>query len=81
MAIMGKPDPLEIPSHLIREARFYAPGRSDLDAVCHLLADYPNLAAEVRKLRSRVADFDRESAQFDARLDALQDACRRILDL
>ncbi len=78
---MRKPDPLEIPQHLIVQARLYAPGRSDLDAVCHLLAEYPNLAAEVRKLRSRVADLDREGADFDTRLAALQEACRAILDL
>ncbi|MCY1357891.1 hypothetical protein D9M68_937220 [compost metagenome] len=72
---------LEIPAELVREAHFYAPGRTDLDAVCHLLTDYPKLAAEVRKLRSRVADLDREGADFDARLETLQAACRAILDL
>jgi hypothetical protein len=78
---MRKPDPLEIPQHLIDQARLYAPGRTDLDAVCHLLAEYPNLASEVRKLRARVADLHREGADFDSRLEALQAACRAILDL
>lgn len=72
---------LEIPAFLVAEARLYAPGRTDLDAVCHLLQDYPNLAAEVRKLRSRVAQLDEEGADLDARLEALKLACRSILDL
>lgn len=72
---------LELPQHLVAEARLYAPGRSDFDAVCHLLRDYPRLVNELRQLRRQLEDFDRESADFDSRLQALQKACREILDL
>lgn len=78
---MSDPVPLLIPAYLVREARLYAKPGSDLDAVCYLLSDYPNLAAEVRRLRSRVGDLDREWSEFDSRLEALQTACRAILDL
>lgn len=81
MAIMRKPVPLPIPPHLVSDARLYAPGRSDLDAVCHILEDYPRVVSEARKLRNQLVDFDKESADFDARLEALQRACRAILDL
>lgn len=73
--------PLEIPSYLVKDAQLYAPSRDALEAVCHVLADYPRLVAETRRMRSRLAQFDRESADLDARLAALQDACRQILDL
>lgn len=73
--------PLEIPTYLIKDATLYAPSRDPLDAVCHVLQDYPRLVSEVRELRRRVADFDRESSELDQRLDALQQACRAILDL
>lgn len=73
--------PLDIPSYLIKDATLYAPSRDPLDAVCHVLQDYPRLVSEVRELRRRVADFDRESSELDQRLDALQQACRAILDL
>ncbi|WP_237234719.1 hypothetical protein [Pseudomonas sp. TCU-HL1] len=78
---MRKPIPLVIPSNLVQDARLYAPGREDLDAVCYVLQDYPRLVSEVRKLRGRVDQLDREGADFDARLEALQEACRAILDL
>lgn len=81
MAIMRKPIVLEIPHHLIRQAEMYAPGRDPLDAVCHVLEDYPRLVGEVRQLGRRVADLDREELEFDKRLAALQEACRAILDL
>lgn len=73
--------PLDIPSSLIAEARLYAPSRDPLDAVCFVLSDYPRLVSELRNLRRRVSDFDRETADLDDRLVALQDACRRILEL
>lgn len=72
---------LDIPEYLLRNARLYAPGRGDLDAVLHVLDDYSRLVGEVRQLRRRVAQLDQEGADFDARLVALQDACRSILDL
>ncbi|MND58690.1 hypothetical protein D3C80_498590 [compost metagenome] len=81
MAIMRKLDPFPIPLHLVQEARLYAPGRPDLDALCHVLQDYSRLVAEVRQLKRRVQDLDRESADFDARLDAVQAACRAMLEL
>jgi hypothetical protein len=73
--------PLLIPDHLVRDARLFAPGRDPLDAVSHVLADYPRVVAELRQLRSRVAQFDVESSALDDRLEALQRACRAILDL
>ena len=73
--------PLDIPPHLLEQARLYAAGRSDSDAVQHVLSDYPRLVAEVRQLRRRVAQLDEEGAAFDARLADLQSLCRAILDL
>lgn len=73
--------PLDIPTYLVRDAQLYAPSRDALDAVCHVLADYPRLVSETRQMRSRLADIDRESADLDARLSALQVLCQAILDL
>ncbi len=78
---MRKPIPLEIPSHLVELAQLYAPSRHPLDAVSFILERHPHLIAELRDLRRRLADFDAESSAFDSRLDALQTACRAILDL
>ncbi len=72
---------LDLESRLIKTAELYAPGRTGADAVTWLLDDYPRLVAEIRKLRKRIADLDSEEAQFDARLEALQSACRAFLDL
>ena len=77
------PVPLEVPLHLVKQARLYAAGRgsTDLEAVMHVLEDYPRLVAEVRQLRNRASQLDEEGAALDARLEALQAACRSILDL
>lgn len=72
---------LEIPLHLVEQAQLYAPSRHPLDAVCHVLQDYPRLIGELRQLRRQLDGFDRETADFDTRLQALQAACRAILDL
>lgn len=72
---------LDLPSYLVRDACLYAPGRSELDAVCHVLADYPRLVSEVRDLRRRLDGIDRESAQLDELIEQLQGICRQILDL
>jgi hypothetical protein len=72
---------LDIPSHLVKLAALYAPSRDPLDAVCHVLNDYPKVVAELRQARSRLLQIDRESADLDARLEVLQDACKAILDL
>lgn len=72
---------LDIPEFLLRDAKLYAPGRDDLGAVCHVLEDYPRLAGEVRQLRRRVAQLDEEGSLLDDRLEALQAACRAILEL
>lgn len=81
MAIMRKPITLNIPPHLVSDARLYAPGRADLDAVCHVLEDYPRLAGEVRQLRRRVADFDAEGAELDDLLVQLKRISAQILEL
>lgn len=72
---------LDLPEYLLRNARLYAPGRDDLGAVEHLLDDYGRLVGELRELRRRVAQLDEEGAALDARVAALQDACRAILQL
>jgi hypothetical protein len=72
---------LDLPEYLLRNARLYAPGRDDLGAVVHVLEDYGRLVGELRDLRRRVAQLDEEGAALDARVSALQDACRAILDL
>lgn len=71
----------DLPEYLLRNARLYAPGHDDQGAVMHVIEDYARLVAEVRQLRRRVAQLDEEGAALDARISALQDACRAILDL
>ncbi len=78
---MCKPTPLEIPLHLVELAQLYAPSRHPLDAVCFILERHSHLVAELRDLRRRLSDFDAESSAFDSRLEALQDACKAILNL
>jgi len=72
---------LQIETYAIKTAELFAPGRTGADAVTWLLDDYPRLVAELRELRRRVDQIDREEADFDARLEALQSACRAFLDL
>ncbi len=72
---------LDIPDFLLRDAKLYAPGRDDLGAICHVLEDYPRLAGEVRQLKRRIAQLDDEGSLLDDRLEALQAACRAILEL
>lgn len=78
---MRQPVTVIIPHHLIDQAQLYAAGRSDSEAVQHLLSDYPRLVSEVRQLRRRVEQLDHEGAVLDARIEALQVACRAILQL
>jgi hypothetical protein len=73
--------PLHIPSYLIKQSQLYAPSRDALDAVCHVLADYPRLVAETRQMRSRLAQLDAESADLDALVSELHRIARRVLDL
>ena len=72
---------LDLPEYLLRNARLYAPGRDDQGAVEHVLEDYGRLVGELRQVRRRLAQLDEEGAALDARVAALQDACRAILDL
>ena len=81
MPIMRTPVSLEIPHHLVELATLYAPSRDPLQAVSYVLQDYPNVVADLRRLRRQVADLDEEGAILDKRLQALQDACRAILEL
>jgi len=73
--------PLEIPENLIKDAQLYAPTRDPLDSVCFVLADYPRLVAESRRMRSQLAQINDESADLDQRLTELQRIARLILDL
>jgi hypothetical protein len=73
--------PLEIPSYLVKQSQLYAPSRDALDAVCHVLADYPRLVAETRQMRSRLSQLDAESADLDALIAELHRIARRVLDL
>ena len=73
--------PLEIPAYLIKQAQLYAPSRDALDAVCHVLTDYPRLVADVRQMRGRLAQLDAESADLDKLVSDLQQLARKILDL
>lgn len=72
---------LDLPDYLLLDARLYAPGRDNQQAVAHILQDYPRLVAELRLLRRRVAQIEEEGTALDARLEALQSLCRSILDL
>jgi len=72
---------LDLPEYLLRNARLYAPGRDHQGAVEHVLEDYGRLVGELRQVRRRLAQLDEEGAALDARLAALQDACRAILEL
>lgn len=72
---------LDLPEYLLRNARLYAPGRDDQGAVEHVLEDYGRLVGELRQVRRRLAQLDEEGAALDARVVALQDACRAILEL
>lgn len=72
---------LDLSEHTLRNARLYAPGHDDQGAVAHVIDDYARLVGEVRQLRRRVAQLDQEGASLDARIAALQKACRAILDL
>lgn len=72
---------IDIPDHLLRDARLYSGAQDDTDAVCRILSDYGRLVGEVRQLRRRFFQIDEEGAMLDERLAVLQDACRGILDL
>ena len=74
-------EPLYIPANLIKDAQLYAPSRDPLDAVCYVLADYPRLVADARRMRSRLAQLESESFDLDSRLQALTAACEAVLDL
>ncbi len=71
---------IDLETRLIKTAELYAPGRKGSDAVTWILDDYPRLVAEVRELCKRCHQLDQESAALDARVAALQDACRAILE-
>ncbi|PKM26737.1 MAG: hypothetical protein CVV09_05040 [Gammaproteobacteria bacterium HGW-Gammaproteobacteria-13] len=73
--------PLDIPPHLIAEAQLYAPSRDPLDAVCHVLQDYPKVVGELRQLRRRVHQIDIEGVELDVLLVRLKAISREILEL
>lgn len=73
--------PLDIPTHLVRDAQLYAPSRDATDAVCHVLHDYPRLVAEARQMRARLADLHREGVELDEHLSRLKVIAEQILEL
>lgn len=73
--------PLEIPERLILQAELYAPGHAALDAVCHVLEDYPRVVGDLRQLRRRVADLDSESVQLDDLVARLKRIAAEIQEL
>lgn len=79
ISIMRKP--LEIPDYLIKQCELYAPGHASLDAVCHVLQDYPRVVGDLRQLRRRVADLDSESGQLDDLVSRLKGIAAEIQDL
>lgn len=66
----------DIPPHLIKQAELLT-GRSGVDSVTHVLSTYPDLINELRTLRRRFSDFDRESLE----LDTLEQQLKQIADL
>ncbi len=46
---MRPPVPLEIPAQLVELATLYAPSRDPLQAVSHVLQDYPNVVGDLRR--------------------------------
>ena len=72
---------IDLETRLLKSAELYAPGRKGSDAVTWIVDDYPRLVSEIRQLRRRIDQLDAEEADFDQRLEALQVACRSILDL
>lgn len=79
ISIMRKP--LEIPDYLVKQCELYAPGHAALDAVCHVLQDYPRLLSDHRKLRTRLADIDNEGVQLDDLLTRLRAIAAEIQEL
>lgn len=73
--------PLDIPTYLVKEAQLYAPSRDPLDAVCHVLQDYPKVVSELRQLRRRSHQLDDEGAELDQLLARLKAISRDILEL
>jgi len=76
--IMRTPIPLS--DRAIRDAKAYTGNPDATDAVETLVESYARLVAETRRLRSRVAAFDNESAELDALVESLR-AIARSIDL
>jgi len=72
---------LHLPPGLVRDARLYAANPHDLDAVCYVIQDYGRLVAEVRQLRSRVADLDAEGGELETLVDQLRVIAAQIAEL
>ncbi|MFT0211209.1 hypothetical protein VQ643_01155 [Pseudomonas sp. F1_0610] len=60
-----------IPPDLIRSCELLT-GRLQLDAVLHVLSDYPRLIADLRKANALLHDFDNESKELDLIVDRLR---------
>lgn len=69
-----------IPPDLIRSCELLT-GRLQLDAVLHVISDYPQQIAEIRKLRSRLNDFDQESLELDQCVTKLKQIAALISEL
>ena len=69
-----------IPPDLIRSACLYT-GREPLEAVCHVLSDYPRLIADLRATRRQISEFHQESENIDSVIEKLAHISLLIQDL
>jgi hypothetical protein len=74
--IMRTPIPLS--DRAIRDAKVYTGNADATDAIESLVDSYGSLVADLRRLRSRVREFDAESAELDALVESLRAIARSI---
>jgi len=70
--------PIPLSERAIRDAKAYTGNPDPSDAVERLVDSYGGLLADLRQLRSRLGDFDSESAELDALVERLRSIARAI---